>query len=282
MTPMEAPVKGRNRELPSEVVELLRKEFSGPDAAMKVERIRVLIRNKCKDDLWYFAYHACNFKDIATELHTEMCERWMARRHRRFSLWLIPRSHLKTTLWTIAGALWELINDPHQRILLVSARLDNAIDMMRDIESIISTNEVFRWLFPEYCYDLAPKNLRNHCKVLSTRIDVPCSKYAGRKEGNIEVMSVGANLTSKHYDLIQFDDPVNEDNTTTKEYRDRIWKWYRNALQLRDNPITSRIRIIGTRWHFDDIYARIIKREQKRRTWSEGQAGLPRLSQKGG
>lgn len=206
-----------------------------------------------------------------------MCRRWVRRRHRRFSLWLIPRSHLKTTLWTVAGTLWEFIQDwvelpgkkkvrgQNLRYLIVNAKLDNAVDILRDIKSIVTTNDMFKWLFPEYAPDESWQRGKGKGRWLGDRIDFPNSKQAGRKEGSIEVMSVGASLVSKHYDVMIFDDPVNDENTTTKQYRDRIYKWYRDALQLRNDPITSRVRLIGTRWHFDDLYSRILKQEKMRR-----------------
>jgi predicted phage terminase large subunit-like protein len=194
----------------------------------------------------------------------EMCERWQRRNSAQFSLWLLPRGHLKTSIFTEAGTLWDLLNEPDDRHLIVNAKLDNAEDILANIKNCIETNEIFRWLFPEYCPDLAPKSLRQRCKWLNTRIDLPCSRRAGRKEGSIQIMSVNASLVSKHYDKMTFDDPVNDENTTTKELRDKVDRWYRNALQLREDA-KSRIRLIGTRWHFDDLYSRIIKLEMNRR-----------------
>lgn len=247
-----------------DVTALIRSHMQGRGSDDRMEALRLQLRQKCKDDLWFFAYHCCNYRDIESKLHLDMCKRWMARAHRLFSLWLIPRSHLKTSLWTEAGSLWELIKDPHIRILIVNAKLDNARGMLANIRNIVETNDVFRWLFPEFCFDLAPKLLRDRCKWTETRIDFPNSSRAGQRVGNVECMSVGASLVSKHYELILFDDPVNDENTTTKDYRDKIFKWYKDALQLRVD-LTSRIRLIGTRWHFDDLYSRVIRRENSTR-----------------
>lgn len=256
------------------------------ESAEDYERVRGLLRKKAQQDLWFFAYHVCNFPDIKNSLHVEMCERWDARRKRRFSLWLIPRSHLKTTLWTVAGTLWEFVQDIVElpgkkamkgrdlRVLIVNAKLDNAIDILRDIKAIVTQNTLFKWLFPEYVPDDTYGRGKGAGKWQTDRIDFPCSRQVGRKEGSIEVMSVGASLVSKHYDVMIFDDPVNDENTTTKQYRDKIHKWYRDSLQLRNDPITSRVRIIGTRWHFDDLYARLIKQEEQRRQ-AQKEAGKP-------
>jgi len=229
-----------------------------------LEAVRQTLRNKCKESFWFFQCRVYGNTDTVTPLHMDMCERWQRRIDKRFSLWLLPRSHLKTSVFTEAGTLWELVKDPSLRFLITNAKLDNAIDIIANIRSCIESNEIFRWLFPEYCPDLAPKGIRDKCKWLTHRLDFPCSIRAGRKEGNIEVMSVGASLVSKHYDRMVFDDPVNDDNTTTKEYRDKVDRWYKNALQLRHDA-NSIVRLIGTRWHFDDLYSRRIREEMQRR-----------------
>lgn len=229
-----------------------------------LEAVRIVLRDRCKTDYWFFQCRVYGNKDTKNPLHMDMCDRWQKRIKQKFSLWLLPRSHLKTSCFTEGGTLWELINDGELRFLIVNAKLDNAIDILANIRMCIETNEIFRWLFPEYCIDLASKAVRNRCKWLTHRLDFPCSNRAGRKEGNIEVMSVGASLVSKHYDRMIFDDPVNDENTTTKEYRDKIDRWYKNALQLRHDA-NSIIRLIGTRWHFDDLYSRRIKDEKARR-----------------
>jgi hypothetical protein len=229
-----------------------------------VEAVRLVLREKCREDFWFFQCRVYGNEDTVNPLHLEMANRWQARINARFSIWLLPRGHLKTSEFTEAGTLWELISDPNLRFLISNAKLDNAIDIIANIKSCVQSNDIFRWLFPEYCPDLASKKLRQQCKWLTERLDFPCSTRAGRKEGNIEVMSVGANLVSKHYDRMIFDDPVNDDNSSTKEYRDKIYRWYRNALQLRHDA-NSIIRIIGTRWHFDDLYSRLIKVEYARR-----------------
>lgn len=230
-----------------------------------LEQARQLLRAKCKKSLWFFGYHALEFHDIDTDLHHDMCERWQARRSALFSLWQVPRGHLKTSLWTEAGALWELINDPHQRICIVSAKLEVAQDILANIKNYVETRPIFRWLFPEYCVDLVPKKLAKRCFWGKERLDFPCSKYAGRKEGNIECMAVEASMVSMHYDLIIYDDIVNDLNSQTKPYRDKIWAWYKNSLQLLHDPSVSRVRVIGTRWNFDDLYCRLEKQELKRR-----------------
>ena len=241
-------------------------EFStGSGDIQRLEALRLIMRARCKKDLWFFAYHVLEFHDIDNELHHDMAERWMTRCHHKFTLWQVPRGHLKTSIWTQAGTLWDLIRNPHERHCIVSAKLEIAQAILADIKSFVETKEIFIFLFPEYCPDLASKELKKRCKWGQDRLDFPCSKWAGRREGNIQVMGVESSMVSQHFDVFTFDDPVNDINSETKAYRDKVYRWYRQALQLRHSPRESRIRIIGTRWHHDDMYARLVKKEYARR-----------------
>lgn len=252
----------RAKPINSRIRRFVRDQLSG--ACENMEEARLVLRERCKQDLWFLCFHILDMPDIDNSLHHNMCERWEARRERKFTLWMTPRFHLKTSLWTRGGTIQELLINPHLRILIINAKLDIAEEILADIKLDWETNELLRWLFPEYVVDWAPKEVRNRCKWLASRIDFPNSKYAGRREGSIQVMGVEASLVSKHYDLLIYDDPVNDINSATKSYRDKIQRWYQNSLNLRVDT-KSRIRLIGTRWHFDDLYSRIIKQEIKRR-----------------
>lgn len=60
-----------------------------------------------------------------------------------------------------------------------------------------------------------------------------------------------------HYDLIIFDDIVSDKNITTKEQMDKIANCYKKALSLLRPG--GKVLMVGTRWHFGDLYGRIIK-----------------------
>jgi hypothetical protein len=72
-------------------------------------------------------------------------------------------------------------------------------------------------------------------------------------------------MTSKHFDILRYDDIVDEENSENKARRDKAYKWFKNTWQLRRILGQSRIRLVGTRWHFDDVYGREIIAEEKYR-----------------
>lgn len=251
-------------EIRSLVEETMRRPGTG-DAFM--EQSRQTLRNKCKSDPFFYVYWALGYRDIDNPLHIDMISRWIARRHRLYTLWQVPRGHLKTSVWTIGLNMWDLLHDHNIRFLLCNAVYSKAQSMMQEIRSHYEINDLHRWLFPEFSLDLCglPKNKKKLYKMTDERIDVGCGMRGGRREGNFECLGVEMSLVSKHYDVMHYDDAENDINTATAEYRNKVWDWLKNSWQLRHNPRESKIRIVGTPWHLDGLQNRVIKAEKARR-----------------
>ena len=255
----------KNRDIHRKVRRFLKKLIQGDTriASQKLESVRIELRDRCKKDLWFLCYSGLNMRDTNSKLHREMAKTWVAREKKLYTLWQCPRFHLKTSMWVIGDTIREGLIDPNQTQALISAKLDNVTSILKDIRMVFEVNEVMRWLFPEYCHDLADKDTKRRCSWTSEKVDWPCrSKWV--KESSLEVMSVGSSMVSKHFDILRFDDAVNDDNTNTVAECEKTYKWFRDAWQLRVSPL-SRMRITGTPWHFGDFYTREIEREKKRR-----------------
>jgi predicted phage terminase large subunit-like protein len=67
-------------------------------------------------------------------------------------------------------------------------------------------------------------------------------------------------VASLHYDLILADDLVNEENSRTESQRDKVKTWYYKTLIPCLEP-EGRIFIVGTRYHFLDLYGHLIRNE---------------------
>lgn len=251
-------------KIPESVRDNLKLALTGPGAQQKLEAVRETLRFKCRQSLWFFNRYALEMQDIDTPLHHDMCEKWQIRDKATYSIWLVPRGHLKSSLWTEGGNLWHEICNPDQTIMIANETLEGIQGIISNIRNIWTAKESFRWLFPEYCIELAPRHLRKACKDLADRLDFPCSKFKGSKEGNLDGVSLGASRVGRHYHRQHYDDIVSDKTTTNKTQLDANDTWYRNSLQLSVSPKTKR-RLVGTRWHFDDPYGRRIRGEQKRR-----------------
>lgn len=148
----------------------------------------------------------------------------------------------------------EIINNPDIRILISNANLENAKTILKGIRDHFTMNEKFRVLYSEVC----PFWKKGSMKEFGTQTEftVP-NRKPGIKEATVEVGSVEGNLVSRHYDMHIGDDLVNDKNTTTREQIDKI-DFFRKAVYSLLEPSVSKDYLVGTIWHWDDIYNRII------------------------
>lgn len=158
------------------------------------------------------------------------------------SLILGPRGFGKSSICTIAYALWKVVRDPDIRILVVSNTFEQSIAFLREIKGHIETDPVFRSLFG----DLMGEKWTDSEIVLSTRKRIA-------KEGTVTALGVFGPLTGRHYDLIIVDDIVDFENSRTEGQRKKLWQWFFTTLMPMLEP-EGQIHILGTRYHFLDLY----------------------------
>lgn len=163
------------------------------------------------------------------------------------TLILAPRGHGKTSICIIAFALYRILFNPNIRILLVSATHHQAAAFSADIQRRLLTQRtinLFGYLRGEKWTETA-WTVRNRSKP--------------QKEHTLTAMGVLGPIVGRHYDCILLDDIVNEDTAYTKTQRDKIDTWFRKVLLPCLEP-HGEIHIVGTRYHHDDLYGRILTR----------------------
>lgn len=218
---------------------------------MKSTTERDLVRDLCKNDLFFLAKEFLGYKDLVERPHREMCERISA--HDRPSpdmLWMISRGFFKTTIFTIAHTVQLLLQDPGRTILIASDTTPNAKSMVWAVAKHL-TSENFEKFFPEF----VPKLPRPEETWNSARLILPNRPVGGivKKEGNVDAMSTSSEIVSRHYDWLKFDDMVTRENSKTKALRDEVKSWIADSVSLKDRPETP-CDVIGTNWHDDDAH----------------------------
>ena len=191
-------------------------------------------------------------------------------RHR--ALLLIPRGHLKSTLVTVCWTIQRILCNPNIRILISTGYLENAKSFLREIKSHFERSERLRALFGDL--------VNADDKWTETQVVVK-SRTEIRKEPTIQVSSVDKSVVSQHYDLIIGDDLVNRENINTKEQRQKVQLYYKDLYDLIE-PQGSMV-FIGTRWHHDDLYGRIVRDNETsknfavfvRTVWADQAARVP-------
>lgn len=180
----------------------------------------------------------------------------------RESMTLVWRGAGKTTVGTIAWDIWQIILERNRRLLIASKTGQNASDFLREIKTQFENNEKLKEIFGNF--------------VGSNRWDNTAIEVAGRtkpfKEPTINTVGLEGAVASKHYDAINADDLVDEENSRTKYQRDKMLDWYYKNLTPTLLPPIPRaqwtspadmfvgyLNMIGTRYHYEDLYGHLMK-----------------------
>lgn len=206
--------------------------------------------------------------DIHPNIHFPLVQHQLSHTE---SLTLIFRGAGKTTIGTIAFCIWLILKDPNIRILLASKVASNAEDMLSEIKGHFETNERLREIFGEYVGD----------RQWDAKSIEVMKRTAVHKEPTIMTVGVGTAVASKHYDIAIGDDLVDEENSRTAHQRSAIKTWYYKTflpcIMPPDDvvPLRGRVHVLGTRYHYDDLYGWLLTHEMKRSTLT-----IPSLDEK--
>lgn len=170
-------------------------------------------------------------------------------------LFLIPRGHLKSTLVTQGWVLQQLLRNPRVRVLISSAKKEHAQGFLDAIKRHIDLN-------PEFISRFG--NLRDDARWTREAINIKGHSH-GDKEATITTGSLQTESTSQHYDLIVLDDIINREYANTEEQRQKCVNYYMDCLDLLEPD--GRMIVIGTRWHFADIYSKLIEQNKKNKVF---------------
>lgn len=212
-----------------------------------------LARQALSNNLWKFNRYILKVEEGKDKVplapfHRELTD-FVSKNPQKKKLVLVPRGHLKSTLVTVGYSLMKLLANPSIRILIANATYNLACSFLTDIKRQLKFNEQIHMVWG----DLS----RNPEKWSENEVMLHLMKQSfGRKEPNITAMGVESNLTSQHYDLIIFDDLVNEKLINTQEQIDKTINFYKEALNLLEPD--GECIIVGTRFHDSDLYGWIM------------------------
>jgi predicted phage terminase large subunit-like protein len=171
---------------------------------------------------------------------------------RPFKLCEMPRGSLKSSAITVGYTVQRVIKNPNIRVLITNEVYDNSKKFLDEVSSHFETNEVLTELYGEFVD-----------KKRWTKEEITVRQRTVRlKEPTVSIGSLSVLKVGMHYDLIIIDDWVSENNIGSKEMMDYVIKQYKLALSLLQPD--GQIIIIGTRWHFNDLYNYIEKNERHR------------------
>lgn len=216
------------------------RSLEGARALARCDRYYLLIKVLRRYDAWHpWVYARCRELERAPDGHID--------------IW--ARNHYKTTLITFAGSLQELLNEPEITIGIFSHSAHIARGFLAQLKRELETNQTLKLLFPDILWEEPLKEAPSW----SLENGLIVRRHTNPKEATLEAHGlVEGQPTSKHFKLLVFNDIVTQESVTTPEQIQKTT----DAWDLADNLGTSHARkwIEGTRYHYADTYATILKR----------------------
>ncbi len=221
------------------------------DSSRRSEEVRLNLRMQAQRSTFLMAKAFVGFHDLTPTLHGIMCG-WIEGPSTR-KLGLVPRDHLKTSVWTIADTVRLIAANPNIRLLIANETATNASHFLRRIQAVFERATLFRWLFPELIPDIGKTKWSESEMLVPRTKDYP--------EATVEVMGVGGAVVSRHYNMIKLDDLVGKEASESVDVMKKTIDWYLYCESLLEKPIDP-IQTYGTRWTHRDLYAWIMEHER--------------------
>lgn len=240
----------------AQLMTLLR-ELSPSD---RVSRMRRLIRT----DLYYLLRYVMGRPDVEHPWMLERIREVQANPDGYLDLW--ARDHRKSTIITFAKTIQDILashgDDPlphwggmEPTFGIFSHTRGIASEFVRQIKQELEQNTTLQALFPDVLY----ANPERDAPRWSVQNGLTVRRKSNPKEATVEGWGlVDGQPTSKHFNVLVYDDVVTRESVTTPEMIKKTTESWELSLNLGDrNP---RIRGIGTRYHFADTWRAIIDR----------------------
>lgn len=180
----------------------------------------------------------------------DLAQDWSGKRKK---LILMPRGSFKSSVVTVGYAVQQICANPNIRILIGSEVNATAKKFLREIKDHFETNERLRYLYGDHVRKKSRWTDDDITSALRTRT---------AKEPTVFTTGTDQSRTGFHCDIAILDDPVSATNINTVEAREKTLQWYREISNNILDP-DGYLIVIGTRWHFNDLYQHIIDEESE-------------------
>jgi hypothetical protein len=218
------------------------------------QNLKDTMRWRGKTDSYYLATVVMGYKKLRPNTHGPLCSFIDTCKVNR-RLIQMPRSHFKTVCVTVVKRTQEVLNQPHRRILIVGDTGPNAQNHLNKIKLQFEGNPVLRWLYPERCWEDTSKAPKWSKEQLYLPVDIN-GNTALHGEPTFDAIGAGGAVVSRHYDTINADDLIGEDEFYSETEMSKKIDWFSNLEALYVPPLEdSLMDIPSTYWRTDDVYA---------------------------
>lgn len=158
----------------------------------------------------------------------------------------------KSSLITLSYPFWLIYMNPRLNIMVINYNKSLAEDFGLKLRQLFFDNKK---VLNERGIQLSDKQY-SKSKFMFENINT------GELLGSISLIGVGGTITGKDVDVCIIDDALKGYEDTTPSRLDKLWGWFKSILLQRLEP-ESKLIILQTRWHTQDLIGRIIAEENK-------------------
>ncbi len=218
-------------------------------------------RNLCRGDLYFLIRYGMNRPDIEKEWLFDRCREVQAAPDGYIDLW--AREAYKSTIITVGKTLQDIFRShgedapvkKEQTFCIFSHTRPIAKGFLRQIKREAESNPRFKEWFPDVLWE----NPSSQAPTWSEDSGLIFRRESNPKEATVEAWGlVDGQPTSKHFDVLVYDDIVTSKSVYTPEMIHKTTRELELSYNLGAQGGCR--RFIGTRYSFGDSYRTIIER----------------------
>lgn len=218
---------------------------------MSIEDAASALRAILKNDLYFLAKVILGYTWLTAPVHTEFCAQ--IEKSINLSVYLLPRGHCKTQIFTIAGSIQAYLQRPTEPIAIVCDALKRSVKKTRAIKWHFERSVYLRGLFPDLIWDDPYKEAPRW-----TDEEFIMPLHDGRQEPSFMACSLENQPTGLHFPTIRCDDIVTPETCTTRAQMDKNRD---NYGLMRSSILQSggNLQIAGTIYDDGDLHCDLMK-----------------------
>lgn len=215
-------------------------------------------RMLCQRDLFYLLSFVLGRVDIrASDWLFARCREVQQEPNGYLDLW--SREHFKSSIISFGLTIQDVLNNPEITVCIFSHTKPIARAFLRQIKYEFEKNERLKTLFPDILYADPKTEAPAMGNSWSEEKGITVKRKGNPKESTLEAHGlVDGQPTSRHFDLLVYDDIVTLESVTSPEMIQKTT----DALSISYNlgAEGGARRFIGTRYHYGDTYNDILQR----------------------
>jgi hypothetical protein len=209
------------------------------------------LRERALESFWVFVSEVLENPVLYEPLHKPLCD-WAQTWTGSKKMLLLPRGHVKSNVFTVGYAIWQFCKNRDERILIASHKDEDATKFISSIGDTVLYHEKFKCTFP----DVRPAMQDNGQARKWSEWRILIERPGNYIEPTVQGTTPRKAAAGQHYSLFIPDDIVTDKNVASEVQLKATEDFHRMGESLLDPG--AREFMLGTRYHFEDEYGRIL------------------------